>query len=171
MATAKKPAAKRAAPAKKPAQRRSKTPPSATDEFEAGELPAEEPTLRPTGTPGVYLNRMNALVDRNGVALSFKDVLRKDKDNMRDVIGVEVDTPAKLLKAVALDPRFRMGLRIDAAKNAAPYFDRKMPTAIDGGVNPDGTSIPLFDASKLQGLDSKELKTMLALMEKAGLAS
>src|SRR5512139_1689662 len=106
-APAKKAPAKKAPPARKVAQRDSKKQPSSLDGLEAGPLPEEGLTdlaMRPTSTPGVYLNRAGVLVDRNGVALSFKDVVRRDRDALREVLDVDVDSPAKLLKAVAMDP-------------------------------------------------------------------
>jgi len=136
-----------------------------------GDPGLEIPALRETSTPGVYLNRANVLVDRNGVALEFKEVLKRDRAALSEVLDHEVTTPAQFLKSVALDPRKPFGLRVDAAKSAAPYFDRRMPQAIDGGVDPNtGVAVPLFDPSKLQALPTKELQALMALLEKAGAA-
>lgn len=81
--------------------------------------------LRPTDTPGVFLNTLGTLVDRNGVALAFKDLKRKDDARFKEVLGGPVETPADLLRAIAMDPRFPMHQRIDAANKAAPYFSAK----------------------------------------------
>lgn len=168
---------KKAAVAKKTTTRKKAAPPSEAPELGdspalAGLLPPplddEGWMLKPTRTPGVFLNRMGVLVDKDGSALALKDVLRRDKADLSEVAGATVDTPAKLLKAVSMDPRLPLGLRVDAAKSAAPYFDRKQPQAIDGGVNPDGTVVPLLDAGKLQGLSDKELQQLRVLLEKAG---
>ncbi len=111
---------------------------------------------------------LNQRVNEDGVALSFLQVKEADEARFERVIGSRVDTPAKLLKAVALDPMTHLAVRIDAAKSAAPYFDRKMPVALDGGVDEAGKVVPLFDPSKLEGLSSAELRTLRNLIEKGG---
>ena len=124
--------------------------------------------LRPSDIPGVWLNRFNIPCDENGVSLSFKTVKAKDRANIAEVLDDAVTTPAQYLRAVALDPRFPTAVRLDAAKAAAPYTDRKQPTALDGGVAPDGSSIPLLDFSKLGGLSTEELVALRGLLAKAG---
>lgn len=129
----------------------------------------EDPTsLRETDKPGVYVNSVGKMVDANGVALTFLQVKEADEHRFERILGSRVDTPAKLLKAVALDPMSHLAVRIDAAKSAAPYFDRKMPQAIDGGVDSTGQVVPLFAPEKLSGLTSAELKQLRALLEKGG---
>lgn len=120
--------------------------------------------------PGVYLNSMGVRVNEDGVALSFLQVKEADEQRFERVIGSRVDSPAKLLKAVSLDPMTHLAVRIDAAKSAAPYFDRKMPVAIDGGLDDAGKVVPLFDPEKLSGLTTAELKTLRGLIEKGGKA-
>lgn len=128
----------------------------------------EDPTsLRETDVPGVYLNSLNMRVNENGVALTFLQVKEADEARFERVIGSRVDTPAKLLKAVALDPTMNLAVRIDSAKSAAPYFDRKMPVALDGGIDPNsGAVVPLFDTTKLGGLSTAELKALKGLIAK-----
>lgn len=87
--------------------------------------------LEPTDQEGVYRNEAGVLVDKYGVLLSLS-ILRKSEQILdEEIIGEPVDTPAKLLKRVALDPRMPMAWRLDAAKAAAPYFDRKTPVAVE----------------------------------------
>lgn len=56
-------------------------------------------------------------------------------------------------------------LRMQAARDAAPYLHRKMPIAIDGGEN---KPISMLDIAQLKGLSTAELTTLLKLVEKAG---
>jgi hypothetical protein len=121
--------------------------------------------LRCSDTPGVFLNSFNVPCDERGVALSFQQVRDADRKALGDVSDSVVDTPAKFLAAVALDPRNPMWMRIDAAKAAAPYTDRKMPTSIDGGLGPEGAPQPLL---KLEGHSLEELKLIQAALAKAG---
>lgn len=140
------------------------------DEEGAGASFRNIPGLVPTDTPGVYLNSLRIPVNAAGVALTFLQVKRLDSERFEAVIGEPVDTPAKFLKAVSLDPRIGMGVRIDAAKAAAPYTDRKMPIAVDGGLGADGAAVPLFDLSKLKGMPTEDIATMLALLKKNGVS-
>lgn len=126
--------------------------------------------LVPTDTPGVYLNSLRIPVNAAGVALTFLQVKSLDEDRFAAVIGEAADTPAKFLKAVSLDPRIGMATRIDAAKAAAPYTDRKMPVAVDGGVDASGKSVPLFDHSRVDHMSSEDIKALLALLKKNGAA-
>ena len=124
--------------------------------------------LRPSDIPGVWLNRFNIPCDADGVSLSFKTVRTKDRENMAEVLDDAVTTPAQYLRAVALDPRFPTAVRVDAAKAAAPYTDRKQPTALDGGVDAEGKVMPLLGAEVLGRLTLDELVVMRALLAKAG---
>lgn len=128
------------------------------------------PGLVPTDTPGVYLNSLRIPVNAAGVALTFLQVKKLDADRFEAVIGEPVDTPAKFLKAVSLDPRMGMGVRIDAAKAAAPYTDRKMPVGVDGGLDAAGKAVPLFDHSRVDHMSSEDIKALLALLKKNGAA-
>jgi hypothetical protein len=122
--------------------------------------------LRRTGTPGVYLNKVGQMVDADGVMLDYTDVKSRDDARFERIIGEPVDTPAKLLKAVALDPQQTMVTRIDAAKAAAPYYDRKKPIGIDGGD--DGKPIEILHRHKLQGMTKEELDQLERLLKMTG---
>lgn len=151
---------------------------SLSDEFNAERTAAKGaevlagrgPALRPSDIPGVWLNELNIPCDVDGVALSFKQVKARDAARFEEVLGEAADTPAKFLKAISLDPRVPMLTRIDAAKAAAPYSDRKQPIAVDGGAGKDGAPVPLFDFSKLSSLSDSELALMRTLVTKAGAA-
>lgn len=122
----------------------------------------------PSDIPGVWLNSFNIPVDQDGVALTFKQVKERDVARFQEVLGEPADTPAKFLKAVSLDPRQPLVVRMEAAKAAAPYSDRRQPQAIDGGVGEGGAVTPLFDMTKLGGLSDSELAALKALLAKAG---
>lgn len=126
----------------------------------------DELAPQPTATPGVFLNRMGVLVNANGVALQLADVIKQDKDHLSALANEKVDTPAAVLKAYALDPTKPVQIRLEAAKAAAPYYNRKKPVAIDGGEDEDGNPIPLFDPKALKGLSDEELVQLKALLEK-----
>ncbi len=142
-------------------------------EYFAGKgSPAAGAKLRCSEIPGVWLNEFNIPCDEDGVAMSFKQVKARDATRLEEAYSLEgdqaVDTPAKFLKAVAMDPRVPMSARVSAAVSAAPYFDRKQPIAIDGGAGDNGKPVPLFDFNKLQGLSTAELSLMRDLLTKAG---
>lgn len=122
---------------------------------------ADPYALQKTTTPGVYVNRAGIMVDKNGVALNFNQVKDKDDERWKQILGKPVETPAELLKAVSLDPTKPLAMRIDAAKSAAPYTDRKKPVGIDGGE--DGKPI-MLSVKELRGLDDAQLAQMKALV-------
>lgn len=129
---------------------------------EADEDWGQDPyALQKTTTPGVYVNRAGIMVDKNGVALNFNQVKDKDDERWKQILGKPVETPAELLKAVSLDPTKPLAMRIDAAKSAAPYTDRKKPVGIDGGE--DGKPI-MLSVKELRGLDDTQLAQMKALV-------
>lgn len=119
--------------------------------------------LVPTNTPGVFINPAGVMVDRHGCIMSMQRVKEADQARFEAVLGGPVDTPAKLLTAVALDPRLPLATRIDAAKSAAPYTDRKKPMGIDGGE--DGKPI-MLSIRELRGLSDGELDQMEQLLLK-----
>lgn len=126
----------------------------------------EENGLRPTATPGVYINMAGLMVDVDGVLLEYTEVKTKDEDRFTRILGGKADTPAKLLKAVALDPQLPLAVRVDAAKAAAPYFDRKKPIGIDGGE--DGKPVEFVVTHKLQSMGQAELDMFEQLLRQVG---
>lgn len=84
------------------------------------------------------------------------------------LIGKVAETPAEVLLSVALDRSKPLPLRMAAAKDAAPYYDRRQPMALDGGLGKDGEPLPLFDPSRLS---TEELTALSALLSKAGVAA
>ena len=135
----------------------------------AGAKTKTRPSLRPADTPGVFLNDLNVPCDERGIALDFLQLRNLDRANYGAVIDDTVDSPAKYLKALALDPRMSTLIRMDAAKAAAPYFDRRAPISVDGGVGTDGTVQPI-NMAMLAALPQKELEAALALFTKLGVA-
>ena len=155
------------AKAKKGAAAPPVVPPSWTDEVDPAVLGPMR--LRRTLNPGVYLNSEGVQVDERGLLLSLRDVQEAEQDQAEAVIGESLESPAQLLKLVALDPRLPLGMRLDAAKAAAPYYDRRMPLGLDGG----GEDKPIKTQSSvlvknLNALDAGERKAALALLEKLG---
>jgi hypothetical protein len=115
----------------------------------------------------VYLNAFNVPCDADGLALGFATLKALDRAKLAEVIDESADTPAKFLKALALDPRQPMAVRFEAAKAAAPYFDRKAPVAIDGGLDDAGKAQPL-NFAVLDELPKAKLLEMLGLLGKMG---
>ena len=87
--------------------------------------------LRATDLEGVFHTADGRRVDEYGVDLDFKSLKKRDAARFTEVLGKDVETPAELLKAVALDPRHSLDKRIDAAHKAAPYFNAKL-VAVQG---------------------------------------
>lgn len=132
--------------------------------------PTAKPSLRATELPGVYLNADGAQVDERGVLLSLRAVKDIETSLDEQVLGEPVTTPALLLKRVALDVRLPLETRLRAAKEAAPYFDRKMPTALEGGdpdkpVRVESQSVLLRN---LANMEPDERKAALTLLERLG---
>lgn len=159
-----KAAPKPRAPKPEGVQRFTGTEPGAQDLSTTDEQ--KEMGLRPTGTPGVFLNRSGQMVDADGILLTYGQVKGKDDARWERIIGEPVDTPAKLLKAVTLDPQQTLMTRLDAAKAAAPYFDRKKPIGIDGGS--DGKPIEVLHRHKLVGMSQEELDDFERMLKLTG---
>lgn len=121
-------------------------------------------TLVATDIPGVYRNRSGVLCNEKGVKLSFADLKAADTERWIESAGAAPNSPAELLKAIALDPRFHLDTRMHAAKQAAPYFDMRMPLRIDGTVTPKSG----FDMAKLANMPKKDREALLALLKTAG---
>jgi hypothetical protein len=128
------------------------------------------PFLKRTELPGVYLNRDGAQVNEFGVLLSLRSVKETEARRDEEILGEPVTSPAMLMKRIALDVSLPLQLRLSAAVSAAPYFDRKMPTAIEGGdadkpIRVETTSKLL---QNLDALPPDERKAALAMLERIG---
>lgn len=125
--------------------------------------------LRPTDLEGVFTAPDGRRVDEHGVDLDFKTLKRRDEQRFTEALGKSVETPAELLKAVALDPRNNLSVRVDAANKAAPYFTPKL-VAVQGvaGAAPIGiqevSSLPQKDLDRLEALYAQAAE----LLNKAG---
>jgi hypothetical protein len=122
--------------------------------------------LRHTGTPGVFVNKMGVLVDERGVALTLGQLRRADNERFEAVLGEKIDGPVKFMKAVTLDPRTPLPLRLDAAKAVAPYTDRKMPTAIEGPTPGSPVEVNILSNLNTSVLSPKERDVLIALYRK-----
>ncbi len=121
------------------------------------------PHLTSTGIPGIFLNRDGKQVDSRGVLFNM-GLAQKDEDALAfEILGETVDSPAKLLKRVALDPRLPLMMRVDAAKAAAPYYDKKTPVAIHN-TNEDFT----LDMTAIAKLPLAERRKLLDLLGTLG---
>jgi len=135
----------------------------------ADDLHAARFGLRRTGIPGVYVNRSGNRVNRNNVLLSMLQLKAAERDHAEEVIGEPVDTPAELLRLVALDPTQPLALRIECAKSAAPYYDRKMPIGIEGGAPERPVTVETAGILKrLNELPANEKRMAFKLLETLG---
>jgi hypothetical protein len=124
--------------------------------------------LKPTDIPGVFRNKAGVLTDEAGVSLTFKTLRKLDNDRFADALsGGAVSEPADLLKAIALDPRMPLHVRMDAANKSAGFFTPKR-VAVQGvaGAPPIGVEqvnkLPQKDLDKLEAA----LTLAASLMEK-----
>jgi hypothetical protein len=119
-----------------------------------------------TDIPGVFRNaRTGHLCNESGVRLSFATLKKMDEERWVESIGKPVETPAELLKAVALDPRMHLDVRLSAAKQAAPYYDAKMPLKVEAS---GGGLVGTLDLAKLAAIPAEERKALLELLRKVG---
>lgn len=117
-----------------------------------------------TDIPGVFRSVATGhFVDEKGKRMTFAQVQAADRARFIEVMDDYPRTPAELLRAVALDPRQRLDVRLGAAKQAAPYFDQRMPLKIEGQIQ-----TPVIDAAKLASMPVKDRKVLLELLKKAG---
>lgn len=123
--------------------------------------------LETTDEPGIFLNAEGIRVDKAGVAVEYKTATYRDTDRLAAALGRPITSPADLLCAAALDDTLSLGVRMDAAKAAAPYFDRKQPIRVE---NEDIPNTP-FSPEQLSKLGDKELDQLYALLDKLGLTS
>lgn len=121
------------------------------------------PHLAATDRPGVYLNSSGAFVDSNGVLLSLSALSGAEEALDVMILGKKVETPAELMKRIALDPRLPLTMRLDAAKGAAPYYDKKTPIATEN-TNVDKT----MDLAMLAKMPSGKRAELLALLKGLG---
>lgn len=167
MATAKRPTA--APAAKKPAAKKPAAKSTRNSAQEGTSRPAEAkgpsgPALTPTEVPGVFRNAAGLLVNEFGFLLGLGASKKAEQQDMSEVLGHPVRTPAEFLKAISLDPRIPLPTRMEAAKAAAPYTDRKQPQGLDGGVGADGKPLPIrlemsLPPELLDKLSESELET------------
>lgn len=119
--------------------------------------------LARTDIPGVYRNSSGVLTDEKGLALSWRQVKEADDARWMETYGSVPKTPAELLRAVSMDPRHSLDTRLSAARQAAPYFDMRMPLRVEatGHVN-------ALDLNAMAKMSTTERKTLLELLKKAG---
>ena len=123
--------------------------------------------LKTTDLEGVYHTTDGRRVDEYGVDIDFKALKKRDAARFTEVIGKDVESPADLLKAVALDPRNSLERRIDAAHKAAPYFSPKL-VAVQGVAGGPAIAVAnLSDMSKEQ-LDAYEAALRAAALAASG---
>jgi hypothetical protein len=117
------------------------------------------PGLAYTDTPGVFRNKAGVLVNGSGVAITFKELQKKDNERLKEVDGNMPSTPAELLRTLAFDPRLPLAMRVDLAHKAAPFFSAKR-VAIQGGgpeappidIRQNVEKLPQGDLDKLEHL-------------------
>lgn len=106
-------------------------------------------------------------MDEYGVLLSFKELQKRDAQRFAEVVeDPSIQSPAELLRAIALDPRHPLLMRMEAAVKAAPYFDKKKPLAIETAP---AAPTPLNEET-LKNMSPDELLQLLALLKKAKVA-
>lgn len=123
--------------------------------------------LEPTDDPEVFLNPLGIEVDKAGVAHAYKGTGYRDTARLERALGGRITSPAELLKAVSLDDTLPLGTRLDAARAAAPYYDRKQPQRVETEEIPT----TLFSAEQLKQLDEDELAALERLMAKLSATS
>lgn len=115
--------------------------------------------LTPTDKPGVFINSAGAFVDQYNVLVSLAMLGNAEQLLDEQIIGKKVETPAELMKRIALDPRLPLTMRLDAAKGAAPYYDKKTPIATEN-TNVDKT-IDMAVLAKVPAAKRAELLSLL----------
>lgn len=122
-------------------------------------------TLVETDIPGVFRNTRNGqLVNDSGVLLSFAKLKSMDEDRWTEVNGSMPKTPAELLKTIAFDPRFHIDVRIRCAKDAAPFYDMRMPLRVET----EDVGSQAIDMAKLSSMKRQDRETLLKLLKEAG---
>ena len=119
--------------------------------------------LTPTDTDGVYRNSDGRLVDHLGILLNLREAKETEDEASIRIIGEIADSPAKVLRRIALDSTLPLPLRMDAAKHAAPYFDRKTPIAVEN-TNTDKT----LDLEAIASMPADKRRVLLAELKALG---
>ena len=121
--------------------------------------------LKSTDLEGVFVTLDGRRVDEHGVDLDFKALKKRDTERFTEVLGKDIESPADLLKAVALDPRNSMERRIDAAHKAAPYFNPKL-VAVQGVAGG-----PAIAVANLSEMSAEQLAAYEQALRAAALAA
>lgn len=133
------------------------------------ELGARSALLRVTDIPGVYMNRDGAQVNQDGVLLSIRETLGAERALRAQLDSID-ETPAQYLRRVALDPRMPTPTRVQCAIAAAPYFDRRMPQALE---TTSRTTVRTETSSRtlaaLNAMDADARRAALDVLEALGL--
>ena len=121
--------------------------------------------LKSTDLEGVYRTTDGRRVDEHGVDIDFKALKKRDAARFTEVLGKDIESPADLLKAVALDPRNSLDRRIDAAHKAAPYFNPKL-VAVQGVAGG-----PAIAVANLSDMTAEQLAAYEQALRAAALAA
>ena len=119
--------------------------------------------LARTDLPGIYRNTSGAFTDERGIPVSWERIKQADADRWVEAVGSVPKTPAQLMAAMAMDPRHSLEFRLNAARLAAPYTDRKMPLMIEASATVGG-----MDLASLAGMSTEDRQALLDLLKKAG---
>lgn len=87
-----------------------------------------------------------------------------DKARIRTAISGDDLSPLDLFLAILRDHTAPIMLRVEAARSAAPYVHKKMPTIIEGGERP----LLEVTTEELRGLSRQEITQFKLLLEKMG---
>lgn len=119
--------------------------------------------LARTDLPGIYRNTSGAFTDDRGVPVTWTRIKEADDNRWVEAVGAVPKTPAQLMTAMAMDPRHSLEFRLNAARLAAPYTDRKMPLMIEASATVGGV-----DLATLGSMTPDDRKALLDLLKKAG---
>lgn len=122
--------------------------------------------LTETDIPGVFRNHKTGLLcDYRGIVLNKTQVRAAHDEHFIEAVGAVPDTPAALLKAVAMDYLRPMNTRLKCAVDAAPYFDMKMPVRTENLNKNEGIA---FDMAKLAAMKKADRELLLKLLKQIG---
>ncbi len=119
--------------------------------------------LARTDLPGIYRNTSGAFTDERGVPVNWSRIKEADDNRWVEAVGSVPKTPAQLMAAMAMDPRHSLEFRLNAARLAAPYTDKKMPLMIEASATVGGV-----DLATLGSMSTDDRKALLDLLKKAG---